>query len=167
MTNKEASRISTKQHWGDIQQIYKAVKRHRGGREDWQQFCSVSSSLMTSKSGSMSSMLESGSYANHTSFTSDIPKPRCLACRWVLTKYLPLSLFSFLIHRHFIVSMKYLPEFYTSLLHITSGYESSLPIDQNSARTHYTQPYFDFTNWKQIHCYRYCNHPKGHLLQQI
>src|SRR5436309_7281236 len=65
-------------------------------------------------------VLESSSYANHTSFSSDLPKPRRLACRRVLTEYLPLSLFSFLTHRHFIVSTKYLPEFYTSSLHITS-----------------------------------------------
>src|SRR5437667_12845546 len=65
-------------------------------------------------------VLESSLYVNHISFSSDLPKPRCLVCKRVLTEYLPLSLFSFLTHRHFIVSMKYLPEFYTSSLYITS-----------------------------------------------
>ena len=49
---------------------------------------------------------------------------------WHADEYLPSTYpfpcFSFLTYRHFIVSTKYLPEFYTSSLHITSHMEQKL-----------------------------------------
>ena len=82
-------------------------------------------------------VLESSSYVNYMLFTSDLCKPRCLALRWVLTEYLPLSSLFFIIHTDSIVSILYLSEFYASSLYITSGYEPGLPTDWNSARTHH------------------------------